>query len=79
MELTSKVIHQHRSIPTPTYPCILKHGVSVNIIVLFSSPGVGTVVSAHNNGIYHIGDGSKKWDMKQFVPFFGTVELTSKE
>jgi hypothetical protein len=49
------------------------------LIILFSSPGKGTVVNAGNTSIHIIGDFVDMWCMEYFIDFDGTVILENDE
>ena len=56
------------------YPKI-RIGVNTDIIVLFTSAKVGTVLNKGNNNAWNIGDHSMTWSEKSFEDYQGTVTL----
>lgn len=57
------------------YPCLM-HSIRNKAIILFTSQGTGTVVSADESD--YLGKHSRNWDMSRFEPFHGAVELTEE-
>lgn len=57
----------------PEYPC-LKISKSGNV-VLFTEHKMGFRVATDSD--YQLGDHSTNWDMAEFTPFTGTIELSN--
>ena len=55
-----------------TYPCLMV--ADSGVVVLFDAPGRGTIVGRPNK--CNIGHISHHWDMSDFKPFHGIIELT---
>lgn len=58
-----------------TYPMLMRHVEEHDLIVLFSGPKIGTVVSVRESSKHNIGDHCDYWDLISWEPFSGTIEL----
>lgn len=67
-------INEQADMPN-TYPMLMKHVEYHDLIVLFSGPKIGTVVSARESSNHNIGDHCDYWDAISWEPFHGTLEL----
>lgn len=63
----------------PRYPYlgILKDGGDVSIVVLFTKPSSGTIVSTNNEAYYPLGYTPLDWEESDFSPFHGSVVLSN--
>lgn len=63
----------------PRYPylAILKDPSDVTIVVLFTKPSSGTIVSTNNEVHYPLGYTTTKWEEDNFTYFHGSVVLSN--
>lgn len=59
-----------------TYPKLMTHREDNDLVVLFVEEDVGVVVWSEDSDI-DVGCDDLDWCEKDFVPFFGRIELTS--
>ena len=57
------------------YPLLMRHVEEHSLVVLFTKPKIGTVVSVRENSVHQTGDWCDYWDMVGWEPFPGTLEL----
>ncbi len=61
--------------PELHYPCLLEDVNNGSRVVLFTGPGIGTVLSESASGCYTIGYRHNCWEMSWFRPYDGVVVL----
>lgn len=77
MTIKSTVTHTPQPSPKSEYPC-LKEYRALELVVLFSSPRKGTVVSS-KSWFHPIGYQSETWGEFSSTPFHGSVTLSNEE
>lgn len=59
------------------FPLIMNSIQNPELVILFTEPEKGITLSTYNNCLYTVGEWCGGWDMNQFEPYNGTIELSN--
>lgn len=61
-----------------SYPCLLVSTLEdLTVVVIFDSECCGTVVHTEDDD-YEVGQFYKDWDMSDFNPYYGKIEISAQ-
>ncbi len=67
----------NRSLTEWLFPKLMVSVIYPELVVLFTDDNCGVVVNPHNISLNFLGLYKTNWDMKLFIEFRGTVELSN--